>query len=387
MSKSYIALIADAIASRELPAATRARLQADGPRRREGPEPAQSRVLAARSPSSAVGRSPRPSRLDWRTDLARPPLHRRLGRWPAARDRSLRRWHLGPRRWTGPGARGPGRDRRQAGRRCLRSAASLRRSSRLRQLLLGPVLELGPPPARAATTFAPAWETRRPRHPAGVPQRHLPPAPVWPGPCGRAATNRFFRVSWRPETSSYPRLRHEGPGHTAARWEMALRSKTPSLVACGSPVPTTGAGWRAAALAGRPLQQGRVVAGERLERRSEAAERKHLAPRLARSWRPGLVKSRGRPSRGPWCPRRSDRSPAAGTTQSTGKAGAAGRAPVPHRLGRGEQALQLVAQVNGETSGEDAAVAPVQVLTAARASAWQAARVAGGARGRRSRRR
>jgi len=34
----------------------------------------------------------------------------------------------------------------------------------------------------------------------------------------------------------------------------------------------------------------------------------------------------------------------------------------PHRLGRGEQALQLVAQGDGETSGEDAAVAPVQVL-------------------------
>src|SRR6059036_2834308 len=48
MSKSYIALIADAIASRELPAATRARLQADARAAAKDLNRRYRRVLAAR---------------------------------------------------------------------------------------------------------------------------------------------------------------------------------------------------------------------------------------------------------------------------------------------------------------------------------------------------
>jgi SatD family protein len=48
MSKSYIALIADAVASRELPAATRARLQADARAAVTGLNQRYRRVLAAR---------------------------------------------------------------------------------------------------------------------------------------------------------------------------------------------------------------------------------------------------------------------------------------------------------------------------------------------------
>src|SRR5256885_11109322 len=84
---------------------------------------------------------------------------------------------------------------------------------------------------------------------------------------------------------------------------------------------------------------------------------------LFRSRGPGFVKAgavdlggRGREGRG-------NRSPAAGHDPiDGGEAGPQVVREVPQRLGRREQALQLVPQGDGEAGGEDAAVALVQVL-------------------------
>src|SRR6266700_49149 len=126
MSKSYVAFIADAIASRELSPATRARLQADARAAVKDLNQRYRRVLAARfavtlgDELQCLLPTPQPV-WDLAHDLrdGRPLLSRSPGR-------------DGPRQASAPGVRV----------RRLRS-----RARPARQLLLRAVLELDPPPA------------------------------------------------------------------------------------------------------------------------------------------------------------------------------------------------------------------------------------------------
>src|SRR5207244_3945816 len=78
---------------------------------------------------------------------------------------------------------------------------------------------------------------------------------------------------------------------------------------------------------------------------------------------PGLVKAGTVHLGGRRCQRRGDRPPAAGHDPIDGrKTGPQVVREFPHRLGRGEQALPLVAQGGGGTAGGDAAVARLRGL-------------------------
>src|SRR6266700_3157155 len=130
MSKSYVALIADASASRELPPRPRRPLRRH-PRRR-----------------AAVPAPYAPARVGPRARRARPPPRRRLGGGVRpGTDYDTPRPH-GPRDGRPVLSRSPGRDGpRQATAPGVRVRRLRSRARAARQLLLRALLELDPPPA------------------------------------------------------------------------------------------------------------------------------------------------------------------------------------------------------------------------------------------------
>src|SRR6266705_5452305 len=112
MSKTYIALIADAIASRELPPAARARLQADARTAVKDLNQRYRRVLAARF-AITLGDELQcllatPSRCGTSRTTCGPASPPSIGSWPAAGERLPRPSRPRPPRWTAPAFTRPG---------------------------------------------------------------------------------------------------------------------------------------------------------------------------------------------------------------------------------------------------------------------------------------
>src|SRR5213079_308941 len=202
MSKTYVALIADAIASRELPPAARARLQADARTAVKDLNQRYRRVLAARfavtlgDELQCLLPTPQPvwdvahdlrARLptvDWVVACGRGPITTPLA--PTAPEIDGPCFHEARPRWIAP----------NASVWCSRSAASRPRSSRSpattpRCIGAGPRASVAPPPCCG-------WATRRPPRPGwtSIAARSPTSPAAWPGPSWPPGI-RCFGHSWR----------------------------------------------------------------------------------------------------------------------------------------------------------------------------------------------
>src|SRR5437879_2414346 len=204
MSKSYVALIADAVASRDLPPASRARLQADARAAVKHLNQRYRRVLAARfavtlgDELQCLFPTPQPvwdvahdlrARLptvDWVVACGRGPITTPLARTAPASTKPEPRW-------TAP----------SAGGRCSRSAA-LRRHSTRWPATTPPCTGAGPR-ASGVPPRCCDWATRRPRRPAStsIAVRSPTSPAAWPGP------------SWPPEIRCFGRFWRRNPRESA----------------------------------------------------------------------------------------------------------------------------------------------------------------------------